>query len=63
MTGFLTGTLAAILLSGVTWFALNEFSQTSIERTYNPSVNLEGLDQDYSPLTDTNRQGIAGHDE
>ena len=60
MTGFLTGALAAVALSVATLFALDTFSQTSIERIYNPSVNLEGIDQDYSPLTDTNREGIAG---
>lgn len=62
MTAFLTGALSAIVLSVATWFALNEFSQSSIERVYNPSLNLEGVDQKYSPLADTNREGIAGRD-
>jgi hypothetical protein len=63
MTAFLTGTLTALVLAVGTWFALNEFSQTSIERVYNPSLNLDGVDQTYSPLTDTNREGIAGRDD
>lgn len=63
MIGFLSGALAAVVLSVATWYALNEFSQTSIERIYNPSVNLEGVDQDYSPLADTNVEGIAGRDD
>ena len=62
MTGFLTGTFTALVLAVATWFALNEFSQTSIERDYNPSLNLEGLDQNYSPIAETNREGIAGRD-
>ncbi|SDY49131.1 hypothetical protein [Citreimonas salinaria] len=62
MTGFLTGTFTALVLAVATWFALNEFSQTAIQRVYNPSLNLEGLDQNYSPLMDTNREGIAGRD-
>lgn len=63
MTGFLTGVTAALLLSVASWFALNEFSQTSIQRVVNPSVNLDGVDQDYSPVTDTNVEGIAGADD
>ncbi|MGR3495382.1 hypothetical protein [Citreimonas sp.] len=60
MTGFLTGTFAALVLAVATWFALNEFSQTSIQRVYNPSLNLDGVDQDYSPIADTNLEGVAG---
>lgn len=62
MTAFLTGSAAAILLSALTYLALAGFSQTSIERIVNPSVNLDGVDQDYSPMTDTNVSGIAGDD-
>lgn len=62
MTAFLTGTFTALVLAVAMWFALNEFSQSSIQRDYNPSLNLEGLDQEYSPLRDTNREGIAGRD-
>lgn len=50
MTGFLTGVGTAIALSVLTWFALEEFSVTSIEKIENPSVNLDGLDYQYSPL-------------
>lgn len=60
MTSFLTGTSIALVLAVGTWFALNEFSRTAIQRVNDPSLNLEGLDQAFSPVVDTNRAGVAG---
>lgn len=51
MIAFLTGAVAAFVLSLVTWFALDSLTVTSIERIENPSVNLEEVDQEYSPET------------
>lgn len=36
---------------------MDAFPQTSIERTYNPSLQLKGIDQQYGPETDTVPQG------
>ncbi len=55
MTGFLTGAFLAVVLSAVTWFALENFAVTSIERVNNPSLKLEGVNQEYLPPHDTNR--------
>ena len=59
MIGFLTGALAALALSLVTWFALDTFAITLIERIENPSVNLDDVDHEYSPIRETNPEGIA----
>lgn len=51
MMSFITGAAAAVVLSLGTWAALDAFTQTSIERIENPSVKLDGVDNEYSPQT------------
>lgn len=58
MIGFLTGALAALVLALVTFLALDAFAVTSIERVENPSVNLEDVDHEYSPNSETNLDGL-----
>jgi hypothetical protein len=43
----------------VTYLALDELAVTSIERIENPSVNLDDVDQEYSPMSETNPVGLA----
>ena len=59
MIGFLTGFLGTIVLAGVTYLALDEFAVTSIERIENPSLILDDLDHQYSPVAETNPSGLA----
>lgn len=53
MISFFTGLGSAAVLALCTWAAMDAFSQTSIERTYNPSLQLEGVDQQFGPMADT----------
>ncbi|MBP0484551.1 hypothetical protein [Sagittula salina] len=62
MTGFLTGALAAVALSLATWFALNAFTQTSVERSETPAVNLEGVNQPHIPFSDVPHDGANEHE-
>lgn len=53
MMSFFIGAGSAAVLALGAWAAMDAFSQTSIERVYNPSLQLEGVDQQFGPLADT----------
>lgn len=52
MSFFIGGASAAVLALG-TWAAMDTFSQTTIERIYNPSLQLEGVDHQFGRLAET----------
>lgn len=51
MVAFLLGASSALLLAVATFFALEYGTVTSIERIENPSVKLDGVDHQYSPMS------------
>ncbi|SFP44299.1 hypothetical protein [Tranquillimonas alkanivorans] len=54
MTSFLSGTAIALVLAAGTYFAMQAGTIYSVERIADRSHNLEGIDAEYSPATDTN---------